>query len=303
MSRRFRIIAHRGASAHAPENTLAAFDRAIALGAKEIELDVRLSSDGVVVAFHDDRLDEKTSLEGRVRHYDARTLERLDLLPWFRDRVRSRGVEGVRAEEADEPIEGPTHVPRLETIFERLGARVRYHIELKGWDDLLPLAVMRAIDAFGLRDHVALTSFSRRPLLEVRKLDAEVPITFLLRDAADALRSSEFRPELEGRTLPEVHAYWIDEAAQSGFDWVGIRAADLHPGAVEHAKRRGLEIRCWGIEEATHLRRAVELGAIGATVDWPGRAQALFDEWGRAGPADAWQEEASSSRRSFENES
>ena len=61
MHREFLLIAHRGASAHAPENTLAAFDRAIELGADEIELDVRMSADGVVVAFHDDRLDAKTA--------------------------------------------------------------------------------------------------------------------------------------------------------------------------------------------------------------------------------------------------
>lgn len=279
MSRAFRIIAHRGASAHAPENTLAAFERAIALGADEVELDVRLSADGRIVAFHDDRLDDKTALRGRVRHYDARVLERVDLQPWFRSRGPSTRCE---VSSTDDPVEEPgaTCIPRLEAIFGRLRRRVRYHIELKGWDDLLPLAVMRAIDDFGLREHVTLTSFSRRPLVEVRKLDPGVPITFLLRDAADALRSSEFRPELEGRRLDEIHAYWIDEAARSGFDWVGIRAADLSPEAVRHARRRGLEIRCWGIGQAAHLRRAVELGAVGATVDWPGRARALLEAWG-----------------------
>ena len=59
MSQSFRLIAHRGASAHAPENTLVAFRHALELGAQEVELDVRLSSDGEIVVFHDDRLDEK----------------------------------------------------------------------------------------------------------------------------------------------------------------------------------------------------------------------------------------------------
>ncbi|MEM9174574.1 MAG: glycerophosphodiester phosphodiesterase family protein [Myxococcota bacterium] len=278
MPPRFRIIAHRGASAHAPENTLAAFERAIALGAEEIELDVRLSSDGEILVFHDDRLDAKTKLEGRVRHYDARVLERTDLLPWFLARERSdveRRLEGVLdADAADDP-DRETCIPRLDTVLARFGGRVRYHIEIKGWDDLLPLGVLRSVDAHGLRERVTLTSFSQRPLVEIRKLDPKLPITFLLRDAADALRSSEFRPELEGRTLRDVHAYWIEQAAKSGFQWVGIRARDLSPEAVESARALGLAIRCWGVRTEEDLRRAVALGAIGATVDWPGHALAL----------------------------
>lgn len=274
MSGDFRIIAHRGASAHAPENTVAAFERAIELGADEIELDVRLSSDGRVVVFHDDRLDEKTALSGRVRHYDVRTLERLDLMPWFR-----RRTTGDEKDPIGDKMSARTSIPRLESVFERIGPRVRYHVELKGWDDVLPLAVMRIIDEFDLGDRVVLTSFSRRPLVEVRKLDPVVPITFLLRDAADALRSSEFRPELEGRTLAEIHAYWIEEAHAAGFDWIGIRASDLEAATVGFARDRGLEVRCWGIGEAAHLERAVQLGAIGATVDWPGRARTLLREW------------------------
>ncbi len=280
MSSDFRIIAHRGASAHAPENTIASFEAAIALGAEEVELDVRLSADAQIVVFHDDRLDEKTALEGRVRHYDARVLESADLIPWFTRRARSdieRSLDGVLTLDPKTTHKDETCIPRLETIFERLGDRVRYHVEIKGWDDLLPLSVLRTIDAHGLRDRVMLTSFSRQPLLEIRKLDPDVPITFLLRDAADALRSSEFRPELEGRSLAEIHAYWIEEAKRSEFQWVGIRAADLSAEIVTFARSCGLEIRCWGIRTREDLLRAVERGAIGATVDWPGRARALVD--------------------------
>ena len=72
----FRVIAHRGASAHAPENTLPAFRRALVLGAREIELDVRFSADEEIIVFHDDSLDAKTNRKGRVRHHKAATLRR-----------------------------------------------------------------------------------------------------------------------------------------------------------------------------------------------------------------------------------
>jgi glycerophosphoryl diester phosphodiesterase len=267
----FRLIAHRGASAHAPENTLAAFEKALAMGAREVELDVRLSADDRVVVFHDDRLDPKTPLEGRVKHYDLALLERADLAPWF-ERTHP-----------DEPVAlGETCIPRLETVFERLGQQVHYHVELKGWDALLPLRVMRLVDAYGLEGHVTLTSFSMRPLLEIRKLDPAVPITFLLRDAADALRSAEFRPELEQRSLAEVHDYWITTAAEAGFQLVGVRAADLREETVRQARVRGLSVRAWGIRHESDLLHAVQCGAIGATVDWPARARGILARSRRA---------------------
>ncbi|MAJ61867.1 MAG: hypothetical protein CBC48_19250 [bacterium TMED88] len=274
----FRLIAHRGASAHSPENTLASFRNAIRLGSREVELDVRFSSDGRVVVFHDDRLDTKTTLSGRVSHHSSDWLQRANLWPWFEGRVPLQigefPVDRMRADSVERPEE--TCIPLLETVFDRLGAEVDYHIELKGWDDSLPLAVIRAVNAFGLRDSVTLTSFSLRPLREVRKLEPNIPITFLIRDGHDALRSSEFRPELEGRSLDEVHAFWLAEAARFGFEWVAIRAKDLSHETVTQARRLGLEIRCWGIRNPTDLQHAVQAGAIGATVDWPEIARKLM---------------------------
>ena len=261
----FKIIAHRGASASRPENTLSSFECALEQGAQEIELDVRFSSDEQIVVFHDDRLDKKTGLEGRVRHYPAEILEQIDLLPWFQEKS---GTDLGRGPEKS----ADTCIPTLERVFRELGRSVHYHIELKGWDDRLPLLTLRAIDAFGLQDQVTLTSFSKRPLVEVRKLNAEIPITFLLRDASDAITSHEFRPELEGLTLPEIHAYWLQIAAAEGFQWVGIRAQDATPDSVQTAKALGLEIRGWGVRQMDEIEKMISMGMIGATVDWPGLA-------------------------------
>ena len=87
LPRPFHVIAHRGASAEAPENTLPAFERALALGVVEVELDVQLSRDGVPVLFHDRTLDEKTPLRGPVRDHSAQELTRADVGSWF-DRAR-----------------------------------------------------------------------------------------------------------------------------------------------------------------------------------------------------------------------
>ena len=265
MQRPFQIIAHRGASASAPENTLSAFRSAISQGAQQIELDVRLSADEQVVVFHDDQLDQKTHLRGRVRHYDAEILEQVDLLPWFKKKT-----ELPRADSVISSLD--TCIPRLERVFQQLGNQVYYHIELKGWDDRLPLLVLRAVDAFKLQGRVTLTSFSKKPLTEIRKLSSEVPITFLLRDAADAITSREFRPELDGLSLSEIHEYWLRVASEAQFQWVGIRARDITEETIQVARSLGLEVRGWGVKNVGDVGKLIHLGTIGATVDWPGKA-------------------------------
>jgi glycerophosphoryl diester phosphodiesterase len=262
----FRIIAHRGASAHAPENTLPAFRRAVETGAHEIELDVRFSADEEIIVFHDDALDAKTNRHGRVRHYDADVLKRTDIGTWF-DRTHP---------ESSERFSG-TYIVGLERVFAELGNRVHYHVELKGFEDWLPLRVLQCIDAYGLREFVTVTSFSMRPLLKMRTLCAKLPICFLLRDAHDALRSAEFRPELIGADSERVQEYWIDRAADAGFTQVGVRAADVQPRTFARAADRGIEVRGWGVDDEDDLRRLLALGAVGATVDWPQRARDVVE--------------------------
>src|SRR5687768_6527959 len=77
------IIAHRGASKHAPENTFAAFKRAIDAGADGIELDVRLAKDGVAVVFHDSTLKRIAGRKGKIEHYTSAELGSIDAGSWF----------------------------------------------------------------------------------------------------------------------------------------------------------------------------------------------------------------------------
>ena len=161
----FRVIAHRGASAHAPENTLPAFRKALALGAREVELDVQLSRDRVPVLFHDKRLGKKTNLEGAVRDHTAADLTRADIGSWF---DRERG--------ADETYAG-TRLITLDELFAALGDQVVYHVELKGKSPALPALVLERVRRFGLERDVFFTSFSREQLLRVRRLDSREPAT------------------------------------------------------------------------------------------------------------------------------
>ena len=133
-----KIIAHRGASANAPENTLAAFQLAQEHKADGIELDVMLSADGQVVVFHDFTVDRMTNGSGRVKDLTLAQLKQFDL------------GDGEK-------------VPTLEEVFERFGGEIFLNIELKNYTsnfDALPIKVADLVRNFGLDGLVMISTFN-----------------------------------------------------------------------------------------------------------------------------------------------
>jgi len=252
--RPFRVIAHRGASAYAPENTLPAFRRAVALGADEVELDVQLSADDRLVLFHDATLDAKTDLTGPVRAHTAAALRRANIGAWF-DRTHR---------DAEARFD-PTPLVTLEELLEAFGRRLHYHVEIKSEEAALPLVLLETIARHGLGDRVTITSFQRQPLERIRWLAPDVRVGWLVGAAdAAALRAA------------------IDRAAQAGFAQLALPARSLSAELVERAQARGLEIRVWGVADLEDARRAIELGSNGLTADWPERVLALLRELERS---------------------
>ncbi len=125
------VIAHRGASGHAPENTMAAFDLAVELGAQGIELDVQLAADGLPVVIHDLRVDRTTNSAGNVSLKTSEQLGRLDAGAWFDRRLKL----SKRAAQLGGPnIYSGQSVPTLESVLDRLSGAglVRVYVEIKG---------------------------------------------------------------------------------------------------------------------------------------------------------------------------
>ncbi len=161
------VIAHRGASAYAPEHTFAAYDLALEQGADAIELDVRTTADGVPVVLHDPTL--------------ARTAG------------DPRPVARVTASELAALAAPP---PALADVLDRYGARARYLVEVKACD---PGALLAAIDRAGVRGAVTVQAFDGRFLRHLRALDPRLPAAALYRPwrRAGAVR----------RDLPRAAAY------------------------------------------------------------------------------------------------
>ncbi len=157
------ILGHRGASAVAPENTRAAFERAFRDGADGIELDVTLSRDGVPVVIHDDTLDRTTDGRGAVWDRDLADLRRLDAGGWF-----GAGFRGER-------------IPTLAEALDLARGRGIVNVEIKHGRGARMLVdpVVRVLKAHGREDGIVVSSFDPRILRRLRARDRRWRTAFL----------------------------------------------------------------------------------------------------------------------------
>jgi len=165
------VFAHRGASAYAPENTLAAFRLALEQGAQAIEFDVKLSADGQVVVIHDHTVDRTTDGTGRVSGLPLAALRELDAGSWLSAAGAPPGR--FRGEK----------IPTLEEVFETFGKRLLMNVELTNYttplDELVP-KVVQLVEKHGLERHVWLASFFPHTVIRAARLLPSVPRAQLL---------------------------------------------------------------------------------------------------------------------------
>lgn len=228
------IIGHRGASAAAPENTLAAFALALEETADGIELDVQLSADGVPVVMHDSTVDRTTNGFGRVADLTLAELRRL-------------------------VVAGQHPVPTLDEVFETFGRRTLYNVELKGLglsDGGLAAAVARAIEGHQVAEHVLISSFNPLTVRQARRhLSRAVPVAHLRERRSTRLFHRFVRAEADhpAHTL-------VDEAL------------------MEWARRRGLRVNVWTVDDAAEADRLLRLGVHGIITNRPGDLRRSLEE-------------------------
>ncbi|MCJ7824791.1 MAG: hypothetical protein MUP44_07820, partial [Anaerolineales bacterium] len=162
------VIAHRGASAIAPENTLSAFRKAEELGADAIEFDVKLSRDGVPIILHDMTLERTTDGEGEVKNLTFTELQRLDAGSKF------------------SPVFTGERIPTLRQLLDEFKDRLLLNIELTNYNalsDSLPLEVIRNLHETNLAESILVSSFNPIALSRIQKLDPRIRTALLIGDA------------------------------------------------------------------------------------------------------------------------
>ncbi len=248
--KRTLILAHRGASAEAPENTLAAFDLALRQGADGIELDVRLSADGVPMVIHDARLERTTSGTGRVDALSVEALRRLDAGSWFNERrpalakARFRGLK----------------IPLLAEALARVKERgCRAYLELKrerNSNDGLEEKVLKAIHEAGVADNVVVISFRPEALERMRELHDGIAL------GLDCTR-----------TLPAIR-----RAQAAGARVVLPLGALVTRKFVERAHAQALQVAPWGVETPRAWRRLLGIGVDAVITNRPAALRRLAGE-------------------------
>jgi glycerophosphoryl diester phosphodiesterase len=228
------VIAHRGASGHAPENTLAAFKRAIALGATFIETDLQLSRDTRFLAIHDDTVNRTTNGHGKVHDLTLAELRRLDAGSWF-----GSEFTGER-------------VPTLEEILEFAKKHdVVFYLELKptgSWGG--EHALIGALRSSGEIARTIVISFDASILQTLRKIEPTL-MTGLLFDG-----------QLE---TP------LARATEIGARQLAVRGDLVTPALLAEAKKRDLQVVCWTVNQPAHMRLLIEAGVSGIMSDYPDR--------------------------------
>lgn len=235
-----QVFAHRGGAALRPENTIAAFDHGLALGADGIELDVHLSRDGVVVVHHDPTLERTTDGRGPVAALTADELARLDAGYHFPDfRGRAGGV------------------PTLDEVLRRY-REARFIIELKLND---PVLAHRAIDAIRGADAVersSLGSFGTRVLRAAREYEPRIPTGASREETRLALYRSWVRWPVRH---PRYREFQVPEMSGS--------TRVVSPRFVDCAHKAGVAVRVWTVNHESDMRRLLDWGVDALISDRP----------------------------------
>ncbi len=183
----FIIIAHRGASAYGPENTMAAFEGAVELKADMIELDVSLSKDGVPVVIHDAELKRTTDGEGLASDYTLKELKKLDAGAWFGSSF------------------GGQRIPALEQVLEFSAGKIALNIEIKTeavsdkMEGGMEEKCLRLVRNYGMLEHVLFSSFNYRAVSRIKEMDPAVPAALVYERWQSGLK-------LPSRLIAEYHA-------------------------------------------------------------------------------------------------
>ncbi|MBN1977498.1 MAG: glycerophosphodiester phosphodiesterase [Anaerolineae bacterium] len=231
------VIAHRGASAAAPANTIAAFEKAAVLGADGIEFDVHLSADGVPVVIHDYSVDATTNGSGRASELTLAQLKQLDAGAYF------------------DPAFTGEHILTLEEVLQAFGDRLLLNIELKSTsprDNGLERVVVALVEEHGLGNRVLFSSFNPFSLRRAKKIAPHI--------LAGLLYAPDLPLYLSRAWLAPIAPH---EARHPQHTMVDARY-------MAWARRRGYRVNAWTVDEPDEMRRLIDLGVDGIITNVPG---------------------------------
>jgi glycerophosphoryl diester phosphodiesterase len=244
------IVAHRGASTLAPENTMAAFELAVEQGADAVELDVHLTRDGQLAVIHDPTLDRTTDRGGSVREL---TMDEI--------RGADAGYAFIRDGDAGYPFRGKgLRVPSLPEVLDWLPEATGLVVEIKD-----PAAVDAAVDALrdsrvGRAGRASLISFDEASIDRARELDPDLATGYLL---------------VPGQDISAALTWAVHHKHIGVHPWEGDLGIDPMP-IMAQANVLGRQIGCYVVNETSRMQHLAACGLWGFVTDVPDVARAAL---------------------------
>lgn len=223
--REVKVWAHRGASGHAPENTMPAFELAYELGADGIELDVQLTKDGALVVIHDETVDRVSDGTGRVHDYTLEELKRLNVNKNF-------------------PAYGVVQIPTLEEVYAFIKTTdMTVNLELKNsviFYEQLEEKVLALAEKMGISDRIIYSSFNHCSMKKMKELDSTARTAFLY---TDGIVDVEEYADKYG--VYAVHPYMRNIQ---------------YPDMVRKCHEKGIRVHVWTVNEKADIERMKKAG-------------------------------------------
>lgn len=266
----FQVIAHRGASGHAPESTLAAYEQAFEWGVDYLELDVQITSDGQLVVFHDDVIDRTSDGEGNIHDHTLEELKALDVGSWFNE---------AYPDSANPAFEG-AELLTLDELFEHFGHDARYYIETKSpqLNPGLEEALVEALEAHDMVDtgRVLVQSFEQESLLKVHELNENVPLIQLVwyhpdeEDNTQLKEWTDVTPAPDDMTDEDFQAI-AEYAVGIGTNYLYEQQVVIDEAFIHQAHENGLSVHVYTVNNTEEMERLMEWGVDGLFTDYPDR--------------------------------
>jgi glycerophosphoryl diester phosphodiesterase len=247
---RFLMIAHRGASAYAPEHTIPAYEMAKKVGADYIEIDAEETKDGYLVAMHDYTVNRTTNGRGPIKSYTLKQLERLDAGSWFNrkyPKLARASYVGLK-------------VPTLDQIFDHFGTSVNYYIETKnpaqfpGMEEKM-VKILRKHHLIGPsapRGKVIIESVSQGSLKKIHALDSRIPLIQLV--------PFKYPARITDKQLKTWKQYAVG---------IGINYDSLTANVVQRVRRAGLLLHPWTVNDKSEMHKLILWGVTGIFTNKP----------------------------------
>lgn len=251
----FLVIAHQGGNGLWPDNTLYAFEHAVALGVDELEMDIHSTQDGVLVVIHDDTVDRTTDGTGPVQGFTLAELQALDAAyDWTSD-------DGVSFPHRGQGIT----IPTVEEVFTAF-PDTRMVIEIKQTDPSIVDSFCSLIREHGKTEQVVVASFDAGTIKAFRRACPEVATSASQQEVmvfyglSTAFLGAAYSPPAEAMQVPEYRS--------------GIHVTTRR--FVNTAHRRNVDVHVWTVNDVEAMQRLIDLGVDGIITDYPDRLLELL---------------------------